>query len=80
MNNLKVILAVGFAIGLVSLAGCAGKTRYPSYYVLNLPAPVTPSVQPAPKLGTAGVREFRAPGRSVRASSADIGDGGCPGV
>jgi len=62
MNNPKVILAVGFAIGLVSLAGCAGKTRYPSYYVLNLPAPVTRSVPPAPMLGTVAVREFRAPG------------------
>jgi cholesterol transport system auxiliary component len=62
MNNPKVILAVGFAIGLVSLAGCAGKTRYPSYYVLNLPAPVAPSVPPAPILGTAAIREFRAPG------------------
>src|SRR5579871_179556 len=35
MKSSKVILAVGFAIGLVSLAGCAGKTRYPSYYVLD---------------------------------------------
>jgi uncharacterized lipoprotein YmbA len=62
MNNPKVILAVGFAIELVSLTGCAGKTRYPSYYVLNLPAPVAPPVPPAPILGTAAVREFRAPG------------------
>jgi ABC-type uncharacterized transport system auxiliary subunit len=62
MNNPKLILSVGFAIGLASLAGCTGKTRYANYYLLNLPAPVAPSAPSVPILGTAEVREFRAPG------------------
>ena len=46
---------------LASLAGCAGKIRYPSYYVLNLPAPVAVATQPKPLLGSVAVRKFDAP-------------------
>ena len=46
---------------LVSLTGCAGKARYPSYYVLNLPPPVPVPAQPKPLLGSVAVREFAAP-------------------
>jgi len=51
----------GFITTLVSLAGCAGKIQYPSYYVLNLPAPVLLSSRSAPVLGSVAVREFDAP-------------------
>ena len=61
MNTRKVGVAIGFAAGILSLAGCAGKTRYPNYYVLNLPAPVAQRLQSSPSLGTVAVREFRAP-------------------
>lgn len=61
---------------LASLSGCAGKIRYPSYYVLNLPTPVPHATQPKPLLGSVAVREFRAPaflraGQIVYRQSAD---------
>jgi len=45
---------------LVSLTGCAGKVKYPSYYTLNLPAPPDP---PATENvhATVAIREFQAP-------------------
>ena len=46
---------------LVGLTGCAGKIRYPNYYVLNLPAPVPVADQRKPLPGSVAVREFRAP-------------------
>jgi cholesterol transport system auxiliary component len=46
---------------LASLTGCVGKTRYPNYYVLNVPAPVPAAAQAKPLLGSVAVREFRAP-------------------
>lgn len=46
---------------LAGLTGCAGKTRYPNYYVLNLPAPVPAAALSKPLLGSVAVREFRAP-------------------
>jgi len=58
-SNLKHVFVLMTA--LVSLAGCAGKIHYPSYYVLNLPAPV-PTLSPAtPILGSVAVREFESP-------------------
>jgi uncharacterized lipoprotein YmbA len=61
MRNPKLIVAVGLAIALASLAGCAGKIRYPSYYVLNVPAPAAANDRPKPILGSVTVREFSAP-------------------
>src|ERR1700730_19053099 len=61
MNSRNLVLASAFAAGLLSLVGCAGKTRYPSYYVLKMPVPVPASMPSAPILGTVAVREFRAP-------------------
>src|SRR6266481_1509758 len=49
-------------IALASLTGCAGKIRYPSYYVLNVPPPLSASERPKPILGPVAVREFSAPG------------------
>jgi len=46
---------------LAGLTGCAGKIRYPNYYVLNLPAPVPIAGQRKPLPGSVAVREFRAP-------------------
>jgi len=36
MGDSKLILAIGIMATLASTAGCAGKIRYPSYYVLNV--------------------------------------------
>jgi uncharacterized lipoprotein YmbA len=46
---------------LGSLAGCAGKIQSPSYYALNLPAPVLLTSRSAPPLGSVAVREFDTP-------------------
>src|SRR5580704_10281867 len=63
MRNPKLMLAVGLTTALTGLAGCAGKIRYPSYYVLNVPAPaLAPATDRSkPILGAAAVREFSAP-------------------
>jgi ABC-type uncharacterized transport system auxiliary subunit len=54
-------LAIGLMTAVISLTACAGKIRYPSYYVLNLPAPVSRANPPASILGSVAVREFSAP-------------------
>jgi hypothetical protein len=36
----KLILAIRLRTALASVAACESKTRYPSYYVLNVPAPI----------------------------------------
>jgi uncharacterized lipoprotein YmbA len=62
IRNPKVILVIGLTTLLVSLDGCAGKIRYPSYYVLNVPAPAsTSSDRLKPILGSVAVRVFSAP-------------------
>ena len=62
MRDSRAILVIGLLIVVASLAGCAGKIRYPSYYVLNLPAPVAATANsPSPILGSVAVREFAAP-------------------
>ena len=60
MRKSKLILTIGLMTAIVSLAGCAGKIRYPSYYVLNVPS-VVPAAQSVPVLGSVAVREFEAP-------------------
>src|ERR1700722_7267051 len=45
---------------LVTLNGCAGSVKYPSYYTLNLPAPPDPPAA-ATAHATLAIREFRAP-------------------
>jgi uncharacterized lipoprotein YmbA len=47
-------------IGFMALAGCAN-VRYPSYYTLNLPNPVSASRDAGPIPASVTVREFRAP-------------------
>ena len=61
MRNSKRMFAIGLMTALATLAGCAGKIRYPSYYVLNVPAPLSASDQPKLILGSVAVREFSAP-------------------
>src|ERR1700738_5623784 len=61
MRHTKVIFYSGLMTALAPLAGCAGKIRYPSYYVLNVPAPFSASDRPKPILGSVAVREFSAP-------------------
>jgi cholesterol transport system auxiliary component len=47
-------------IALLALGGCAG-LKYPNYYTLNIPDPVSASRRAAPISGTVVVQEFRAP-------------------
>lgn len=61
MRTSKPILALGLMTAIASLIGCAGKIRYPKYYVLNLPVPVSAANRPAAVLGSVAVREFDAP-------------------
>ena len=51
---------IALLIGLLALGGCAG-VRYPNYYTLNIPNPVSASRSAAPISGTVVVQEFRAP-------------------
>jgi len=46
---------------LAVLNACAGKVRYASYYVLNVPPPPTVADRPKPILGSVAVREFTGP-------------------
>jgi hypothetical protein len=62
MRNSQLILAIGLMPAIVSLAACAGKIRYPSYYTLNLPNTVPAANHPAPTLGAVAVQDFDAPG------------------
>ena len=61
MRNSKLILSIGLVTGLGTLSGCAGKIRYPSYYVLDVPASPFASHRSEPILGSVAVREFSAP-------------------
>jgi cholesterol transport system auxiliary component len=61
MRHTKVIFYAGLMTALVGLAGCAGKIRYPSYYVLNVPLPRSANDPPKQVLGRVIVREFSAP-------------------
>jgi uncharacterized lipoprotein YmbA len=61
MRNSELMCAIGLMTALATLAGCAGKIRYPSYYVLNVPAPLSATDQPKLILGSVAVREFSAP-------------------
>ena len=68
MDSLRYINLVRFVLlagGLLSLAACGGKVRYPSYYVLNVP-PAPKVIGGKPVFGSAAVREFSAP-RFLRA-------------
>jgi uncharacterized lipoprotein YmbA len=61
MRKSKLMAAIGLVIALGTLSGCAGRIRYPSYYVLNVPAPLSTSSRSKPILGSVAVREFSAP-------------------
>jgi uncharacterized lipoprotein YmbA len=68
MRNSLSTLSILLMAALASLTGCGGKVRYPSYYVLNLPAATPAANQSAPILGPVVVREFDAP-RFLRGGS-----------
>src|SRR5215469_18166942 len=59
MKN-KLIPICFVLTGMITLAGCAGKVKYPNYYTLNVPPPPDP---PAPESVRASlaVREFHSP-------------------
>lgn len=61
MSNSRLIGAFGLMVALANLTGCAGKIRYPSYYVLNLPTPMPVTDRPARIFGSVAVREFDSP-------------------
>jgi ABC-type uncharacterized transport system auxiliary subunit len=54
--------ALLITIAVMILSGCAGKIRYPSYYLLNLQAPADASRSLKPVFGPIVVRDFQAPG------------------
>jgi cholesterol transport system auxiliary component len=55
MKRLACVIA-----GALVLTGC-GSVRYPTSYLLNLPAPAPQAATPRTALGTVAVREFRCP-------------------
>ena len=58
-NLARVVCLTGI---LLTLTGCAGKIKYPNYYVLNLPgAPAPLGGQSKPALGSVCIRDFNAP-------------------
>src|ERR1035441_605011 len=61
MRISRRVLEIVLVPAVVILAGCAGKFRYPNYYVLNLPYPVLPAADVAPVFGPLAVRQFDAP-------------------
>jgi uncharacterized lipoprotein YmbA len=61
MRSTHLMYLIGLVTALATQVGCAGKIRYPSYYVLSLPAPVAVSTRSTPILGPVAVREFSAP-------------------
>lgn len=57
----RIHITTIFAVfSLIILAGCSSKMRYPSYYALNLPAPLDPPAAENAK-DTVAIREFSAP-------------------
>jgi ABC-type uncharacterized transport system auxiliary subunit len=56
---MKMQLAAA-AMATLVLAGC-GSVRYPTSYLLNLPAPMPQAAPPQAPLGRVAVREFRCP-------------------
>lgn len=60
LPHINLFRLVCLAGGLLSLAACGGKLRYPNYYVLNVP-PAPEVIGAKPVLGSASVREFSAP-------------------
>jgi len=61
MSMRRTVTKIVFSLaGLVILAGCGGRVRYPNYYTLNLPAPPDPPAAENTH-ATVAIREFRAP-------------------
>ena len=55
----KLALGIGVVAALAGLAGCA-KIRYPNYYLLNIPAPLSTG-RTVPPLSPVAVRQFGSP-------------------
>ncbi|MBV9770954.1 MAG: membrane integrity-associated transporter subunit PqiC [Bryobacterales bacterium] len=60
MRRRNQTVGIVLPLMLLSLAGCAGKVQYPSYYVLDVPVPPSSKVE-KPVFASIAVREFRAP-------------------
>jgi ABC-type uncharacterized transport system auxiliary subunit len=62
MHHSNALAAASLAGILMALAGCGGKTKYPDYYVLNVPpAPAPSGTQSKPLLGSVAVQNFASP-------------------
>ena len=59
MRHSKRALGIGFAAALACLAGCA-KIRYPNYYLLSVPAPLSTG-RTVSLLSPVAVRQFASP-------------------
>ena len=59
MKTTLTTIVFGLA-ALAMLTGCAGRVKYPNYYILNLPAPPDPPAA-ATAHASLAIREFRAP-------------------
>src|SRR6266404_4849715 len=61
MDMKRTLTTIVFSLaGVVILASCGGRVRYPNYYTLSLPVP--PDPPPAENAhATVAIREFRAP-------------------
>lgn len=57
---MTVLRLIPLSIALLALGGCAG-VKYPNYYTLNMPAPVSAPRATPPIPGTVLVQEFGAP-------------------
>ena len=60
-HTIKLTPAIGLMTLALGMTGCAGKVRYPSYYVLNPSVPEPRATQTAPLARSVAVREFAAP-------------------
>ena len=57
----KKLIAISFVLtALITLAGCGGAVKYPTYYTLHVPPPPDPPMQEGVRASLA-VREFRSP-------------------
>src|SRR5262245_58290153 len=60
-KSIRPLSAVALIAVAASVISCAGKVRYPNYYVLSIPSQPASHQQRDATLGSVAVREFRSP-------------------